>query len=87
VYYIVVYDIGEERVQKMLKLMRQYLEHVQNSVFEGHLTRAQVAELKSKAERIMSKQYDSVIFYAIKDPKWLEKDVLGIEKRGSGQMI
>lgn len=71
----------------MLKLMRQYLEHVQNSVFEGHLTKAQLAELKAKAEKIMSKQYDGIIFYSVKDPKWLERDVLGIEKRGSGQMI
>jgi CRISPR-associated protein Cas2 len=86
-YYIVVYDIGEARVQKMLKLMRQYLEHVQNSVFEGHLTKAQLASLKDKAQRIMKAEEDSEIFYAVKDQKWLEKDVLGTEKRGTGQFL
>ena len=32
-YVIVVYDVGEKRVGKMLKLCRQYLCWIQNSVF------------------------------------------------------
>ena len=38
-YVIVVYDIGEKRVAKMLKLCRQYLNWIQNSVFEGEITK------------------------------------------------
>ena len=34
-YVILVYDFGERRVGKMLKLCRRYLNWIQNSVFEG----------------------------------------------------
>lgn len=37
-YLIMVYDIGEKRVQKVLKLSRKYLYWVQNSVVEGELS-------------------------------------------------
>ncbi len=30
-YVIIVYDIGEKRVAKVLKLCRQYLQWIQNS--------------------------------------------------------
>ena len=34
-YVIVVYDVEEKRVAKVLKYLRSYLNCVQNSVFEG----------------------------------------------------
>ena len=45
-YIIVVYDVGEKRVGKILKLCRQYLCWIQNSVFEGELSEAKLRELK-----------------------------------------
>jgi len=36
-YVIAVYDIGEKRVGKMLKLMRRYLNWIQNSVLKVKL--------------------------------------------------
>ena len=36
-YVILVYDFGEKRVNKMLKLCRKYLNWIQNSVFEGEI--------------------------------------------------
>ena len=55
-YIIAVYDVGEKRVVKMLKLCRQYLNWIQNSVFEGELTEVQLKELKYKAKEIMKRQ-------------------------------
>jgi CRISPR-associated protein Cas2 len=52
-YVILVYDIGEKRVGKMLKLCRQYLNWIQNSVFEGEITEVKLTELKAKAKKIM----------------------------------
>ena len=52
-YIILVYDIGEKRVGKMLKLCRQYLNWIQNSVFEGDITEVKLKELKYKAKQIM----------------------------------
>jgi CRISPR-associated protein Cas2 len=38
-YVILVYDMGEKRVSKMMKHCRKYLNWIQNSVFEGKLRR------------------------------------------------
>lgn len=79
-YIILVYDIGEKRVAKMLKLCRQYLNWIQNSVFEGELTPAQLRELKMKARDIMKPEEDSLIIFSSRNEEWLEKDVIGKEK-------
>ena len=78
-YIIAVYDIGEKRVVKMLKLCRQYLNWIQNSVFEGEITAVQLEELKIKAKRIMQDD-DSLIFFKSRQERWLEKEVVGKEK-------
>ena len=79
-YIIAVYDIGENRVGKMLKLFRQYLNWIQNSVFEGELTEAQLLDLKVKAKTIMKEESDSLIIFTSRQQKWLEKEVIGNEK-------
>jgi len=40
-YVIIVYDVGEERVNKVRIYLKQYLNWVQNSVLEGELTEAE----------------------------------------------
>lgn len=79
-YIIAVYDIGEKRVGKMLKLCRQYLNWIQNSVFEGEITEVKLEELKIKAKRIMKEEDDSLIFFKSRQERWLEKEVVGKEK-------
>jgi CRISPR-associated protein Cas2 len=80
-YVIAVYDVGEKRVGKMLKLCRQYLNWIQNSVFEGELSEVQLKELKLKASKIMDLGVDSFIVFSSRDVKWLDKSVVGIERR------
>lgn len=79
-YHIAVYDIGEKRVGKMLKMMRQYLHWIQNSVFEGELTKAQLAELKSRAKKIMKNEEDSLIIFSMTSNKYLKKEIMGVDK-------
>ena len=79
-YVIAVYDIGEKRVGKMLKLCRQYLNWIQNSVFEGELSEVKLNQLKSKALAIMEAESDSLIFFKSRQERWLEKEVVGKEK-------
>ncbi|NPA37009.1 MAG: CRISPR-associated endonuclease Cas2 [Chlorobi bacterium] len=78
-YVIAVYDIGEKRVGKMLKLCRKYLTWIQNSVFEGEITEARLLALKSEADKIM-KDDDSFIIFKSRQVKWLEKDIMGKER-------
>lgn len=60
--------------------MRRYLNWIQNSVFEGELTPVQLKELKIEAQKIMVKNEDSLIIFSSRNEKWLEKEVIGLEK-------
>ncbi len=79
-YIILVYDIGEKRVGKMLKLCRRYLTWIQNSVFEGEISEGRLAALKSQANEIM-KENDSLILFKSRNERWLDKEIMG-EERG-----
>lgn len=79
-YAILVYDIGEKRVGKMLKLCRQYLNWIQNSVFEGDITEVKLEELKVKAKKIMDSEVDSLIVFKTDATKWMNKEIVGKER-------
>lgn len=79
-YVIVVYDVGEKRVGKMLKLCRQYLCWVQNSVFEGELSEVKLKELKLKMEGLIEQSEDSVILFTNKIGYNMDKQILGKER-------
>lgn len=79
-YVILVYDIGEKRVGKMLKLCRRYLHWIQNSVFEGEITEVRLRELLQKAQSFMRPAEDSVIIFSSREERWLDKQIIGREK-------
>nr|WP_307383251.1 CRISPR-associated endonuclease Cas2 [Chitinophaga terrae (ex Kim and Jung 2007)] len=79
-YVILVYDVGEKRVAKMLKLCRQYLNWIQNSVFEGEITEVKLKELIVLSKKILNERTDSVIIFSSRDQKWLDKQIIGVEK-------
>jgi CRISPR-associated protein Cas2 len=79
-YVILVYDIGEKRVGKMLKLCRKYLNWIQNSVFEGEITEVKLKELIYRAKNIMKEDYDSLIIFKNRQKKWLDKKIIGKER-------
>jgi CRISPR-associated protein Cas2 len=82
-YVILVYDMGVERVGKMLKLCREYLHWIQNSVFEGELSELKLNELKDRAKKIMKPQEDSLIIFHSRNSRWLDKEVIGLEKNST----
>lgn len=86
-YIIAVYDCGEKRVGKMLKLCRRYLTWIQNSVFEGELTSVQLLELKLEAQKIMVKSEDSFIIFTSRNPKWMDKEIIGKEKNSTDNFL
>lgn len=79
-YVILVYDCGEKRVGKMLKLCRKYLNWIQNSVFEGEITEVKLKELTLNAEKIMNSDEDSLIVFSSRTEKFLEKQIIGKER-------
>lgn len=86
-YVILVYDIGQKRVGKMLKLCRRYLNWIQNSVFEGEMTDVQLKELLYEARRIMNEDEDSLILFKNRDQKWLEKQIIGQERQSTDNFL
>ena len=79
-YVILVYDMGEERVGRALKICRQYLTWVQNSVFEGETAAAKLGKLKLRLKQLMVADQDSVLIYRFREQRYMEKEVLGLEK-------
>ncbi|GAA3984973.1 CRISPR-associated endonuclease Cas2 [Hymenobacter antarcticus] len=79
-YVILVYDMKQQRVGRMLKLCRRYLHWIQNSVFEGEISEVKLAELLAKARDILDEEEDSVILFKSRTQQWLEKEVVGRER-------
>ena len=86
-YIILVYDMGQKRVGKMLKLCRRYLNWIQNSVFEGEMTEVQLKELLHEARQIMDEQEDSLILFKNRDQKWLDKQIVGVERQSTNDFL
>lgn len=77
-----VYDINEERVSKVLKIGRKYLDWVQNSVLEGEITEAKFEKLKMEISSVINPSEDSVIFYIMRTTKYTERQIMGLNKGG-----
>ncbi|MFR3484739.1 MAG: CRISPR-associated endonuclease Cas2, partial [Clostridia bacterium] len=76
-FVIVVYDFGEKRVAKALKICRKYLTWVQNSVFEGKITEGNFKKLQKELEMKMDKMEDTLILYSFQSTKYSKRDVIG----------
>lgn len=64
-YYFVVYDINEKRVAKVYKILREYLQWRQRSVFEDWPKDEELAELMRKLSSVINEEEDSVLFYRL----------------------
>jgi len=62
-YFIVTYDVGEESLNKVRKILRKYFIWVQNSVFEGEISEAKLEKCIYELKSVMDENYDSVYFY------------------------
>jgi len=84
---IVVYDIKENRVGKVLKTCRKYLYWVQNSVFEGELSEAKLEKLKMELAKIINDHEDSIIIYTFRSVWYTKRETMGIKKGGEELII
>jgi CRISPR-associated protein Cas2 len=87
VFVIVAYDINVKRVNKALKVGRRYLDWTQNSLFEGELTTAQLANLKADFKKVIKEEEDSIVFYLVRREKYMERQVMGKEKGQVGPFL
>jgi CRISPR-associated protein Cas2 len=75
-----MYDVKEKRVSKALKTCRKYLTWIQNSVFEGELSKAQYEKLKSELKKKLKLDEDSVIIYSLQNERYSDREIIGISK-------
>ena len=81
-YVVLVYDVSQEengarRWSRNFKICKKYLTHIQNSVFEGELSKAQLAQLQKELNEYIDKELDSVIIFKSRQEKWLDKEFWG----------
>ncbi|MCS7163758.1 MAG: CRISPR-associated endonuclease Cas2 [Thermodesulfovibrio sp.] len=86
-YLIVTYDIAEERVNKVRKILKKYFMWVQNSVFEGEITEGKLLKCRLELEKVIDKNTDSIYFYSLENRLNYRKTVLGIEKEMTGNIL
>ena len=87
VYAVITYDVDVSRVNKVKKFLRLYLQWIQNSVLEGELTKAELLEVKVGIRDIIEEDVDSIFIFTTKDKKYLNKEIIGIEKAPTDQII
>ena len=78
-YVLIIYDINVERINKVYKFLKTYLNWVQNSVFEGEITKSQFNIITQKLKELIDEDTDSVIIYKI-PKKYMDKQIIGVEK-------
>ena len=86
-YVILVYDFGEKRVNKMLKLCRKYLNWIQNSVFEGEITELQLKQLEASAKDFMNPDEDSIIIFSSRAQMFMDKRIIGVERNTTDNFL
>ena len=65
-FIVVSYDIPEDkRRTKVHSLLKSYGQWMQYSVFECEVTAAQYAKLRSRLEKLLKPETDSIRFYSL----------------------
>lgn len=79
-YLILAYDVNVERVNKVKKFLRQHLNWVQNSLFEGEITPADLEEIKLGLRKIIDEDEDMVVIYCFRSKDAVKREVMGADK-------
>lgn len=86
-FAIMVYDIEEKRVNKVLKVGRKYLTWIQNSVLEGEITESKYEKLKQELNNVIDEKVDSIVIYINRTQKYTKKEIIGNEKNDISTII
>jgi len=81
-FVIMVYDVNQKRVTKVLNTARKYLNWVQNSVLEGEISDAKYEKLKVEITKTIKTEEDSVIFYILRTTRYTDREIMGLKKGG-----
>ena len=74
---VLVYDVHHKRVSKVMRICRRYLIRVQNSVFEGNLTKSRLDKLKMELVKTIDFKYDKIYIYEFSSTKYVYREEIG----------
>mgnify|MGYP000014568712 CR=1 FL=1 len=86
-YVIVAYDVNVERVNRVKKFLRKYLNWVQNSLFEGELSEADLEEVKMGLRGIIDEEEDMIVIYKLRSDRAMKREIIGYDKSGIDEII
>jgi CRISPR-associated protein Cas2 len=86
VYAILVYDVQADRTQDALKIGRRYLNHIQNSVLEGEITKGDLQHLRNEMEEFLE-EGESIIIYELSSDNLLNRQVYGEDPNEESQFL
>ncbi len=86
-YCIITYDVGEERVNRVRKILKRYLNWVQNSVFEGEIGEGKLEKCLQELKRAIKEDTDSIYIYRLEMRDNCRKLIIGREKESVFNLI
>ena len=93
-YLFLMYDIADEeseagknRVAKVFKICKKYLDHHQKSVFRGAITPSNILKLKKELQEVIDKELDFITFIKLQSPAMFEEERLGSPAKEKGFFI
>ena len=91
-YVFLMYDIADEesesgknRVAKVFKICKKYLEHHQKSVFRGEITPSNLLKLQKELKKVIDKELDFISIIKLKNKESFLEDTIG--KKDDGMFI
>lgn len=85
-FVIAVYDVDTAKNREVLTFLRTHMNWVQNSVFEGELTKSELRTVKDELDNIATAG-DSVIIYTLGSRDYVQKDIIGTEKGDTSRIV
>lgn len=86
-YVIVVYDTAVQRNAQVLRTCRQYLHHVQRSVFEGSLSAAQMRLFHAAIEKVIEPSYDHILVYTFPPGATPQREEWGVDEPAPSDIL
>lgn len=77
--YVIAFDISGDRIRaRVVKILSEYAYRVQESVFEGIMSKESLEEMQTKIAKIIDKKSDSVRVYPLCGKCEPEVKIMGI---------
>ncbi|MBN2422377.1 CRISPR-associated endonuclease Cas2 [Candidatus Woesearchaeota archaeon] len=79
-YCLIVYDVDVCKVSKINKFLKQYMNWIQNSVFEGELSNSDYVKVKKSLKSMIDKDNDSILIFKFRNKYSFDKETIGTER-------